>query len=871
MPNADGIRGKLPQESSAGQLSGDIDYIRKWLVHTHEEANQKRSDSRRARQKTLNYVGLKTDVEVEFRYPIIGEGLGGESSRRKRKHHTSSDSSLLQAPIGPKLQPAQGSNFEEIHLAREEVSDRPQKKRRTEAPVSERTSSISSTPKQEIFERRARHKTREDRYEPKKKVKKRPKDVDEKQPRKKKEKRGDRKEAAKKAGEDLVRNFSSKSIGQERLTIRPSQGLGLFKNGRASSPLKRRGIPDLAFSEMDFLQRSGKHISSMKEDKIRSMSRDKEKRKAARAQDEISTFFKPKKVPMQPTSLNKGSISPPNQTRDRRVGSSDRLNSDYSGQQCEPSHSFNIPTKSSLDFGRNKPILDIFAASVSRSPVIKHPENVPNSTSKLSGKASTYISWSETQISQETKSRDWGKINRTRASSTPESIRRSLEKTGVFRDTGIDLLAHRAGRSSRIYERLSECEQIRTKRDIATSTNTSGSTEGVISPAPHRSHEVALSRASHQPALHEAFDTSNAKNDNVQVREGVMKRERLVIEHFDPKLGWHEKPKSGRHNQGIATTSPEGEIPAQSKSAPIDRLERAQLARVDRPSTTVPLPRPLLSIGEATAKSRLDGHVQTNTDQETNQHTSLEDVAEVMPSAGDRRLLLDLRNQSNVQMQRKEPDQSVFLPPFHSKVNEQTVYEDVRTKKEVQDTPHIPKVRLTKTNHEGSVALHKATDVLDENNSSHHELPVRGFSVSRGISEIHHQNYNTRSSMQTDSEPYFIHQLQRHLTPYEPLVYGDHLGGIEYEELDIITQGNSAIEDPDFQRRYLPGGEDYFFTPADDYIDNASQQPSEVFGGHGGRHLESESWNLRPSYPDMASEHYQIEELGQENYEGEFA
>ncbi len=51
MPKAGGIQGMLPLGPSAGQLSGDTDYIRKWLVQTDEEANQKRSDSRETLQK----------------------------------------------------------------------------------------------------------------------------------------------------------------------------------------------------------------------------------------------------------------------------------------------------------------------------------------------------------------------------------------------------------------------------------------------------------------------------------------------------------------------------------------------------------------------------------------------------------------------------------------------------------------------------------------------------------------------------------------------------------------------------------------------------------------------------------------------------
>jgi hypothetical protein len=174
---------------------------------------------------TLNFVRVsdhiepKTLAEVGFRFPILEGGPGKELSQRKRKHHTSSDSSLLEVPVKPNPPPVRGSALETKHLTRGKARDRPPKKLRMEASVSEATtSSVVSNSKQETFEKRARYKTREDRYESKK-VKKRPKDGDEKKPRRYKEKRDDRKKAGKKAGEDLMQNFTSKSIGNERLTV----------------------------------------------------------------------------------------------------------------------------------------------------------------------------------------------------------------------------------------------------------------------------------------------------------------------------------------------------------------------------------------------------------------------------------------------------------------------------------------------------------------------------------------------------------------------------------------------------------------------------------------------------------------------------
>lgn len=47
-----------------------------------------------------------------------------------------------------------------------------------------------------------------------------------------------------------------------RLTLKPHHSLGLFKNGRASAQVNKRGLPDLTFCEMAFLQGGDKHKSS---------------------------------------------------------------------------------------------------------------------------------------------------------------------------------------------------------------------------------------------------------------------------------------------------------------------------------------------------------------------------------------------------------------------------------------------------------------------------------------------------------------------------------------------------------------------------------------------------------------------------------
>ncbi|KAL2041314.1 hypothetical protein N7G274_005696 [Stereocaulon virgatum] len=102
------------------------------------------------------------------------------------------------------------------------------------------------------YERRPRYKTREDRYDLKEAASGKRKiarvDGDRK---KKKQKKHRRRE---KSGATLMHDFTAQNVTHDRLTLQPAKTLGLFGKGRASSPVKRKGLPDLAFSETAFLK-----------------------------------------------------------------------------------------------------------------------------------------------------------------------------------------------------------------------------------------------------------------------------------------------------------------------------------------------------------------------------------------------------------------------------------------------------------------------------------------------------------------------------------------------------------------------------------------------------------------------------------------
>jgi hypothetical protein len=614
-------------------------------------------------------------------------------------------------------------------------------------------------------------------------------------------------------------------------------------------------VPDLAFSEMDFLQRSGRYVS-VKEDKVSSKLRAKEKRKAVIAQDEISMFFKPNKTPFQPMLFNEGSVASSTHAEDRRSASSDRLGLDHLRRHRQGSPSFNFPQKLSRDFGRTKPTSNILSTFIGRNPILSRSEYGPQSTCKISEKASTYISWSETEISRERI-----KINRTRASSTPESIRRSLEKTGIFRDTGINRAARRARVSPQAYEKPSRRDRTRITRSFATRTNYPEIIGRVVSAPRSGSDELTSSHGDHRQDTTEEAAKSKAKNDITQVRDREAKREMFIIEHFDPHLGWHERPRSSEHGQTVATTAKKGEFPDQPKSAPIDRLERAEMARIKRLSTAVPLTRPSLARDRVIIENPHDSSEQSNInlDQGSNQRTAPGDMVGAASQEKEEGLNFESSNQADVRTQGNDSGQSASLPSHNYKVIDQTVYHGAETG--IWNAPFFLQTRHAQLDSEVGSALHEATDLLHGNRPSYMGCPTPRFSVGQGPLQNDYHNHGGRRSPQVAIEPYSIHQLQRHSTPFEPAHYEDHLRRIEFEQLGMVTGTETIAGLEDFQHSNIPEREGYFDPHADDCINSAFQHACEEMEDHGG-YLETDSWNLRSPHVEMALEHYEVEELG---------
>lgn len=136
---------------------------------------------------------------------------------RKRKYELSLDSSLIDSP----------PRWRSRELDYEEPSPpvRPPKHRYKSQKISppepepQQSSYPPSSPLKEVFHKRARHKTREDRYESKTVRKAHYKDDEPERKRPKRATKNGQKKVANKSGGELMHNFKSDKISKERLTV----------------------------------------------------------------------------------------------------------------------------------------------------------------------------------------------------------------------------------------------------------------------------------------------------------------------------------------------------------------------------------------------------------------------------------------------------------------------------------------------------------------------------------------------------------------------------------------------------------------------------------------------------------------------------
>ncbi|KAI4948730.1 hypothetical protein J4E86_008079 [Alternaria arbusti] len=198
------------------------------------------------------------DETVQPEAPREPNNLHQTAEPAKRKRRRRSDSSLLdpRPPASSPHKPAEDSADEALQAT---CSD----------------SSSSSR-----YARKPRRKTRPERYEPQ--YAPGPHAHRDRKDKSKKSRRKPRRKKGEKAP-GVMQTFQATNISGDRLT------LGLFNKGRTSTAIKGRGLPDLVFSEMKFLQQHKDEPEPVPRTEASKKKRKKDNEQMK--EGEISAFF----------------------------------------------------------------------------------------------------------------------------------------------------------------------------------------------------------------------------------------------------------------------------------------------------------------------------------------------------------------------------------------------------------------------------------------------------------------------------------------------------------------------------------------------------------------------------------------------------
>ncbi|KAK4550120.1 hypothetical protein LTR36_003087 [Oleoguttula mirabilis] len=212
--------------------------------------------------------------------------------RRKRKR-ASSDSSIIEArhPHHKRVEAASYAH------SSDKVRGPDHAVARSRSSQSSRSS--TSTPRQvfqKTYEKRARHRTKPDRYEPKSKEQRKEREARDGQRSRPKRRKSHRSGDGGKTTR-LVHSFQLKNGPKNnRLTLKPEATAGLFKHGRSSAQVT--GLPDLVFNEMRFLQKPKDHQDEQPKDSNAHHTAKKDRK--TQHEEEISAYFTTQRFAARP-------------------------------------------------------------------------------------------------------------------------------------------------------------------------------------------------------------------------------------------------------------------------------------------------------------------------------------------------------------------------------------------------------------------------------------------------------------------------------------------------------------------------------------------------------------------------------------------
>ncbi|KAH6648520.1 hypothetical protein BKA67DRAFT_366739 [Truncatella angustata] len=341
---------------------------------------------------------------------------------QRKKRYISDDSSLLSV-----AQHHRASTSDPLSI-QQNVNDETQQRDVRKKPVASDDNSSHqqpSTPEYVYFERRPRYKTRKDKYDTRKETHKHKTYGADMTHHTSKKRRNEDKKKVLHSSRNVMKNFNSDVVLRERVTMPQSLRPGLFKNGRHATI---KPVGDLSFSNMRFLQEKKQDIASKQLSKRRLQELERQNKEI----EEISAFFLPEKpssnnhiLQQGPGELIAGGRVPgaiPEQCFGRQSDQDTLEASIY------PHTFLNAGAISSRSYDHAD------GSSVRSAP------NVSQESSKAS-KTTTYFTWSRSPTRSPFQSERQVSLTSScssiRQNNIPDSIRKLLVDTGIFKGTGI--------------------------------------------------------------------------------------------------------------------------------------------------------------------------------------------------------------------------------------------------------------------------------------------------------------------------------------------------------------------------------------------------------------------------------------------------
>ncbi|KAH8815046.1 hypothetical protein F5884DRAFT_851549 [Xylogone sp. PMI_703] len=396
-------------------LDEDTNHITEWLLQVKEQTCPS-VDCTRLKGYRESYLGH--DLHVPSELAVTNHANSGtfcgrdyDSNADKKRNNNTSDSSLIEESLASRP-PILLSNNIAIEMKEKRNTKSSNDRGKYSFSGSEEASSTASKisdSRPRLFEKRPRRRTREDHYQPRNKRNKAEK-THVHGSKKTRKKSGQSKLIGVDA-ENLMHNFSSENIGSGRLTMRRHHGPGLFNNGRASASMRRQGLPDLAFSEMKFLQNDLESISQPEFQQ--QISTTQERKRTQSVQNEISTYFKPTPLELCSTRpLSRLSSTQACVAKIRAIRKRHRLDN-----SLFPSSSVEV-LGTPVSEATSSNIMPVFSPTSSLHSPRCPTESVAETTT---------ISWPETQYPSRTEDDAYSNHSRAR-SSTPRLAKSPINK-----------------------------------------------------------------------------------------------------------------------------------------------------------------------------------------------------------------------------------------------------------------------------------------------------------------------------------------------------------------------------------------------------------------------------------------------------------